>query len=172
MRKRLGVRGFQGLEFVRWYFQLSETSYFQGPPSAETYPAALAGSRSGLRHLRVRDRTDDESPGSSHGTLTIDSGEWRLERKWQVSVLSSSLRKPCLLTDRLPKHVLWQKEGKPETLAAAPLLNTGAGNVRYQSLALCPGLDLSPRARFLLGGTSASEADRGPIVGPSSGLPE
>jgi len=25
----------------------------------------------GLRHLRVRDRTDDESPGSSHGTLTF-----------------------------------------------------------------------------------------------------
>ena len=35
----------------------------------------------GLRHLRVRDRTDDESPGFSHGTLTFASGEWRLVRK-------------------------------------------------------------------------------------------
>ena len=35
----------------------------------------------GLRHPRVRDPTDDESPGFSHGTLTIDTGEWRLKRK-------------------------------------------------------------------------------------------
>ena len=56
--------------------------------------------------FRVRDRTDDESPGCSHGKLTFRVWRMAIEAKTQVSLLSSSSRKPCLLADRLPKSVL------------------------------------------------------------------